>query len=112
MPKRERIASGDHTLTWSRKVARWTGDQSSDSDSEQDQTEWENFYWDDEGLWVFYGDDWWIQEDGGWWRRWGEEQRPTMQDVDSQCQSTGRLADTGGSVDDLMTSLVGMELMD
>lgn len=83
MPKRS-LGSGDYTLMWRSKAMRW---ESSDSESESsdplpDMTSHsaveadynpEDYYWDDQKIWVWWGGAWWLHDDEtGWWKKYEE----------------------------------------
>ena len=81
MPKRP--LSGDFTLTWTRKATKWEED--TDTDEEQG-SELDKIFWDEEGIWHFWGGDWWILEDR-WWRKWVDEQQETANKNSEEHQS-------------------------
>jgi hypothetical protein len=105
MPKRP--LSGDFTLTWTRKATKWEED--TDTDEEQG-SELDKIFWDEEGIWHFWGGDWWILEDR-WWRKWVDEQQETANKNSEEHQSINDSPEQfEDDVEDLVNGLVHVEL--
>ncbi len=101
MPKRP--LSGDHTLAWISTRTKWEED--TDSDEEQG-SEWDDLFWDEEGTWLFWRGDWWLQEESGWWRKWVDEQQPTADQNSDEHQRINDSPKQEENIEDLVNGMV------
>lgn len=108
MPKR--LLSGDYTLTWTRKATKWEED--TDTDEEQG-SEWDNIFWDEDGIWHFWGGAWWLFEEDGWWRRWdGEQQLTANQNSETHQSINDSPQQVEDDTEDLVNGLMHVELIE
>ena len=69
---------------------------------------------DQEGTWIFWGGDWWLQEEDGWWRKWTAEQQhrmtPIIKDSADDHQSIKDSPEQEDNIEDLVNGLVLLEI--